>query len=228
MGNINVLVADDDKNIRELVKLYLQNEGYDVVEARNGENCIEEFGKQDFDLVLLDIMMPVLDGMQTLKEIRKSSNVPVIMLTARGETYDKILGLEFGADDYVVKPFDPKELMARVKAVIRRSTTYEPEENKVLEFKDLTININNYTVEFNGESLKLPPKEMELLYYLASKPNHVFTREQLLEQVWDFNYFGDSRTVDVHVKRLREKLPGNDQWSINTVWGVGYKFEVNE
>ncbi|MBQ3274662.1 MAG: response regulator transcription factor [Christensenellaceae bacterium] len=228
MGNINVLVADDDKNIRELVKLYLQNEGYDVVEARNGENCIEEFGKQDFDLVLLDIMMPVMDGMQTLKEIRKTSNVPVIMLTARGETYDKILGLEFGADDYVVKPFDPKELMARVKAVIRRSTTYEPEENKVLEFKDLTININNYTVEFNGESLKLPPKEMELLYYLASKPNHVFTREQLLEQVWDFNYFGDSRTVDVHVKRLREKLPGNDQWSINTVWGVGYKFEVNE
>ena len=228
MGNINVLVADDDKNIRELVKLYLQNEGYDVVEARNGENCIEEFGKQDFDLVLLDIMMPVMDGMQTLKEIRKTSNVPVIMLTARGETYDKILGLEFGADDYVVKPFDPKELMARVKAVIRRSTTYEPEENKVLEFKDLTININNYTVEFNGESLKLPPKEMELLYYLASKPNHVVTREQLLEQVWDFNYFGDSRTVDVHVKRLREKLPGNDQWSINTVWGVGYKFEVNE
>ena len=228
MGNRNVLVADDDKNIRELVKLYLQNEGYDVVEARNGENCIEEFGKQDFDLVLLDIMMPVMDGMQTLKEIRKTSNVPVIMLTARGETYDKILGLEFGADDYVVKPFDPKELMARVKAVIRRSTTYEPEENKVLEFKDLTININNYTVEFNGESLKLPPKEMELLYYLASKPNHVFTREQLLEQVWDFNYFGDSRTVDVHVKRLREKLPGNDQWSINTVWGVGYKFEVNE
>ena len=228
MGNINVLVADDDKNIRELVKLYLQNEGYDVVEARNGENCIEEFGKQDFDLVLLDIMMPVMDGMQTLKEIRKTSNVPVIMLTARGETYDKILGLEFGADDYVVKPFDPKELMARVKAVIRRSTTYEPEENKVLEFKDLTININNYTVEFNGESLKLPPKEMELLYYLASKPNHVFTREQLLEQVWDFNYFGDSRTVDVHVKRLREKLPGNDQWKINTVWGVGYKFEVNE
>ena len=228
MGNINVLVADDDKNIRELVKLYLQNEGYDVVEARNGENCIEEFGKQDFDLVLLDIMMPVMDGMQTLKEIRKTSNVPVIMLTARGETYDKILGLEFGADEYVVKPFDPKELMARVKAVIRRSTTYEPEENKVLEFKDLTININNYTVEFNGESLKLPPKEMELLYYLASKPNHVFTREQLLEQVWDFNYFGDSRTVDVHVKRLREKLPGNDQWSINTVWGVGYKFEVNE
>ena len=225
---INVLVADDDKNIRELVKLYLQNEGYDVTEARNGENCMEEFGKKEFDLVLLDIMMPVMDGMQTLKEIRKTSNVPVIMLTARGETYDKVLGLEFGADDYVVKPFDPKELMARVKAVIRRSTTYEPEENKVLEFKDLTINIDNYTVEFNGESLKLPPKEMELLYYLASKPNHVFTREQLLEQVWDFNYFGDSRTVDVHVKRLREKLPGNDQWNINTVWGVGYKFEVNE
>ena len=221
-----VLVADDDKNIRELVRLYLQNEGFSVTEARNGENCMEEFGKDDFDLVILDIMMPVMDGMQTLKEIRKTSNVPVIMLTARGETYDKVIGLELGADDYVVKPFDPKELMARVKAIIRRSTVSEP-ENNVLEFKDLTVNIDNYTVVYNGETIKLPPKEMELLYYLASKPNHVFTREQLLEQVWDFNYFGDSRTVDVHVKRLREKLPGNDQWSINTVWGVGYKFEVN-
>lgn len=225
MENINVLLADDDKNIRDMVRIYLQNEGYSVTDARNGEHCLQEFSSKHFDLVLLDIMMPVMDGMQVLREIRKTSNVPVIMLTARGETYDKVIGLELGADDYVTKPFDPKELMARVKAVIRRSSLPESEKN-VIEYKDIVINIDDYTVVYMGETIKLPPKEMELLYYLASKPNRVFTREQLLEQVWDFDYFGDSRTVDVHVKRLREKLPGNDSWSINTVWGVGYKFEV--
>lgn len=225
MEQIKILLADDDKNIRDMVRLYLQNEGYAVTDARNGEHCLEEFAKQDFDLILLDIMMPVMDGMQALREIRKTSNVPVIMLTARGETYDKVIGLELGADDYIVKPFDPKELMARIKAVIRRSNSAETDKH-ILEFKDLKINILDYSVEYQGKTLKLPPKEMELLYFLASKPNHVFTREQLLEQVWDFNYFGDSRTVDVHIKRLREKLPGNDQWQINTVWGVGYKFEV--
>ena len=225
LEQIKILLADDDKNIRDMVRLYLQNEGYAVTDARNGEHCLEEFAKQDFDLILLDIMMPVMDGMQALREIRKTSNVPVIMLTARGETYDKVIGLELGADDYIVKPFDPKELMARIKAVIRRSNSAETDKH-ILEFKDLKINILDYSVEYQGKTLKLPPKEMELLYFLASKPNHVFTREQLLEQVWDFNYFGDSRTVDVHIKRLREKLPGNDQWQINTVWGVGYKFEV--
>ena len=225
LEQIKILLADDDKNIRDMVRLYLQNEGYAVTDARNGEHCLEEFAKQDFDLILLDIMMPVMDGMQALREIRKTSNVPVIMLTARGETYDKVIGLELGADEYIVKPFDPKELMARIKAVIRRSNSAETDKH-ILEFKDMKINILDYSVEYQGKTLKLPPKEMELLYFLASKPNHVFTREQLLEQVWDFNYFGDSRTVDVHIKRLREKLPGNDQWQINTVWGVGYKFEV--
>lgn len=228
MENYNILLVDDDKNIRDMVKLYLNKEGYNVIEARNGQHGVEEFQKNNINLVLMDIMMPVMDGMQAVKEIRKTSNVPVIMLTARGETFDKVLALEIGADDYIVKPFDPKELMARVKAVIRRTVIASSSEKNVIEYEGLKIDMDDYSVIYNGEEIKLPPKELELLYYIASKPNKVFTREQLLEQVWDFNYFGDSRTVDVHIKRLREKLPGNDKWQIKTVWGVGYKFETSD
>ena len=228
MENYNILLVDDDKNIRDMVKLYLNKEGYNVIEARNGQHGVEEFQKNNIHLVLMDIMMPVMDGMQAVKEIRKTSNVPVIMLTARGETFDKVLALEIGADDYIVKPFDPKELMARVKAVIRRTVIASSSEKNVIEYEGLKIDMDDYSVIYNGEEIKLPPKELELLYYIASKPNKVFTREQLLEQVWDFNYFGDSRTVDVHIKRLREKLSGNDKWQIKTVWGVGYKFETSD
>ena len=208
-----------------MVRLYLQNEGYSVTDAKNGVECVEEFGRKNYDLILMDIMMPVMDGIKAVQEIRRQSNVPVIMLTAKGDTFDKVLALEIGADDYVVKPFDPKELMARIKAVIRR-TNAAPEDKKVVEYEDLLIDMDDYKVVYAGDTLKLPPKEMELLYYLAMRPNKVFTREQLLEQVWDFDYFGDSRTVDVHIKRLREKLPEGPGWQIKTVWGVGYKFEV--
>lgn len=228
MENYKILLVDDDKNIRDMVKLYLAKEGFSVIEARNGQHGVEEFEKNNISLVLMDIMMPVMDGMQAVKEIRKTSNVPVIMLTARGETFDKVLALEIGADDYIVKPFDPKELVARVKAVMRRTQIAATSEQNILEYEGLKINMDDYSVVYNGEDIKLPPKELELLYFLASKPNKVFTREQLLEQVWDFNYFGDSRTVDVHIKRLREKLPGNDKWQIKTVWGVGYKFETSD
>ena len=225
MEKQNILLADDDKNIRDMVRLYLQNEGYSVTDAKNGTECVEEFGRKNYDLILMDIMMPVMDGIQAVREIRRQSNVPVIMLTAKGDTFDKVLALEIGADDYVVKPFDPKELMARIKAVIRR-TNAAPEEKKAVEYEDLLIDMDDYKVVYAGDTLKLPPKEMELLYFLAMRPNKVFTREQLLEQVWDFDYFGDSRTVDVHIKRLREKLPEGPGWQIKTVWGVGYKFEV--
>ena len=225
MEKQNILLADDDKNIRDMVRLYLENEGYNVTEAKNGVECVEEFGRKSYDLILMDIMMPMMDGIKAVQEIRRQSNTPVIMLTAKGDTFDKVLALEIGADDYVVKPFDPKELMARIKAVIRR-TNAAPEEKKTVEFENLLIDMDDYKVVYNGETLKLPPKEMELLYYLAMRPNKVFTREQLLEQVWDFDYFGDSRTVDVHIKRLREKLPEGPNWQIKTVWGVGYKFEV--
>ena len=226
MDKQNILLVDDDKNIRALVRLYLQNEGYNVTDAKNGAECVEEFAKKSYDLVLMDIMMPIMDGIKAVQEIRKTSNVPVIMLTAKGDTFDKVLALEIGADDYVVKPFDPKELMARIKAVIRR-TNASQEEKRIIEYDGLVIDMDDYKVIYKEETLKLPPKEMELLYYLATRPNKVFTREQLLEQVWDFDYFGDSRTVDVHVKRLREKLPEGPNWQIKTVWGVGYKFEVN-
>lgn len=225
MEKQNILLVDDDKNIRDMVRLYLQNEGYNVTDAQNGAECLEEFGKRNYDLILMDIMMPVMDGINAMQEIRRHSNVPVIMLTAKGDTFDKVLALEIGADDYVVKPFDPKELMARIKAVIRR-TNASQDEKKVVEYEDLTIDMDDYKVVYKEECLKLPPKEMELLYFLATRPNKVFTREQLLEQVWDFDYFGDSRTVDVHIKRLREKLPEGSGWQIKTVWGVGYKFEV--
>ncbi|WP_066644581.1 response regulator transcription factor [Christensenella timonensis] len=224
MANQNILIIDDDKNIREVVKLYLRKEGYEVTEAADGAIGFDLFMGRPYDLVLLDIMMPVQDGIETMKKIREKSNIPVIMLTAKGDTFDKVLSLELGADDYVVKPFDPKELVARVKAVIRRST--QEEKTDVLEYTDLKIDIQNYQVIYRGKELQMPPKEIELLHFLAARPNKVFTRDQLLEQVWGFEYFGDSRTVDVHIKRLREKFDDNEPWQIKTVWGVGYKFEV--
>lgn len=220
----NILVIDDDKNIREVVKLYLRKEGYEVTEAADGAIGVDLFFGKQYDLVILDIMMPVQDGIETIKQIRAKSNVPVIMLTAKGETFDKVLALELGADDYIVKPFDPKELVARVKAVIRRST--QDEKTDILEYPNLKIDIQNYQVIYEGKELQMPPKEIELLHFLASRPNKVFTRDQLLEQVWGFEYFGDSRTVDVHIKRLREKFKDGEPWQIKTVWGVGYKFEV--
>jgi len=222
----NILVIDDDKNICEVIKLYLQKEGFKVSLAYDGEDGLAEFVRETPALVVLDIMMPRKDGWEVLKEIRKTSTVPVIMLTAKGETFDKVLGLELGADDYIVKPFDPKEFIARVKAVTRRASQQE-EENSSITFDDLDINISNYTVTYRGEAVEMPPKEIELLFFLASHPNKVFTREQLLQQVWDFEFFGDSRTVDVHIKRLRKKLfEQGETWEIKTVWGVGYKFEV--
>ena len=224
MAKQNILVIDDDKNIREVVKLYLRKEGYEVTEAADGAIGLDLFAGKPCGLVLLDIMMPAMDGMEVIKKIRAHSNVPVIMLTAKGETFDKVLALELGADDYVVKPFDPKELVARVKAVIRRAN--QEEKSEIIEYPDLRIDMQNYQVTYRGKELQMPPKEIELLHFLAARPNKVFTRDQLLEQVWGFEYFGDSRTVDVHVKRLREKFPEEEPWRIKTVWGVGYKFDV--
>ena len=222
----DILIVDDDKNICEVIKLYLQKEGYKVTLAYDGQAGVEAFERNAPALVVLDIMMPRKDGWEVLKQIRKSSAVPVIMLTAKGETFDKVLGLELGADDYIVKPFDPKEFIARVKAVMRRSNMQE-EENRQISYDDLLIDISNYTVSYKGAIVEMPPKEIELLFFLASHPNKVFTREQLLQQVWDFEFFGDSRTVDVHIKRLRKKLfDQGSNWEIKTVWGVGYKFEV--
>ncbi len=221
-----ILVVDDDRNICEVIKLYLQKEGFKVTLAHDGQAGIDAFEHSAPALVVLDIMMPRKDGWEVLKAIRKTSTVPVIMLTAKGETFDKVLGLELGADDYIVKPFDPKEFIARVKAVTRRAGMQE-EENKQIHYDDLTIDISNYTVTYKGEEVEMPPKEIELLYFLTSHPNKVYTREQLLQQVWDFEFFGDSRTVDVHIKRLRKKLyDQGPNWEIKTVWGVGYKFEV--
>lgn len=220
----NILVIDDDKNIREVVKLYLRKEGYEITEAADGAIGVDLFFGKQYDLVILDIMMPVQDGIETIKQIRAKSNVPVIMLTAKGETFDKVLALELGADDYIVKPFDPKELVARVKAVIRRSN--QEDKSDILEYPNLKIDMQNYQVMYEGKEVQMPPKEIELLYFLAARPNKVFTRDQLLEQVWGFEYFGDSRTVDVHVKRLREKFKDGEPWQIKTVWGVGYKFEI--
>ena len=222
-----ILVVDDDRNICELLKLYLENDGYTVFVANDGQEAVEMFQSKAPELVLLDIMLPKMDGWQVCREIRKTSNTPIIMLTAKGETFDKVLGLELGADDYVTKPFDAKEVMARVKAVLRRSDTKESNAEKEIVFPNLTINLSNYELKINGNIVEVPPKELELLYFLASNPNRVFTREQLLEEVWGFDYFGDSRTVDVHIKRLREKLEGVEaNWQLKTVWGVGYKFEV--
>ena len=226
MANEKILIADDDKNICELLRLYLAKEGYETVIANDGEAAVAAFEKEKPNMVLLDVMMPKMDGWEVCRRIRAADNTPVIMLTAKGETFDKVLGLELGADDYIVKPFDMKELVARIKAVIRRFQVAEAPE-KELVFPGLTINISQYTVTYMGKPLEMPPREIELLYFLASHPGMVFTREQLLEQVWGYDYFGDSRTVDVHVKRLREKVENvSDQWALKTVWGVGYKFEV--
>ena len=220
-----ILIVDDDENICEVIKMYLETTGYNVKVAHDGKAAKEEFVNFSPNLVVLDMMLPGIDGMEVLKWIRKDSNVPVIMLTAKGETFDKVLALEIGADDYVVKPFEPKELLARVKAVMRRYSGEEP-DNVVLNFPGLTIDANSYKVIYNGEEVKTPPKEFELLHYLASNKNKVFTRDQLLCEVWGYDYPGDSRTVDVHIMRLREKLNGGEDWQLETVWGVGYKFEV--
>ena len=225
-----ILVVDDDLNICELLKLYLENEGYTAYVANDGQAAVEMFNEKSPDLVLLDIMLPKMDGWQVCREIRKTSSVPIIMLTAKGETFDKVLGLELGADDYVTKPFDSKEVMARIKAVLRRAkgeSENSASEKKIVKYDKLEINIENYELKVDGKVIDTPPKELELIYHFASNPNRVYTRDQLLDEVWGFDYYGDSRTVDVHVKRLREKLEGvSDKWSLKTVWGVGYKFEV--
>lgn len=224
MVNIKVLVVDDDMNICDLVELYFEKEGYKVYKAHNGYDALNIFKEKEPDIVVLDIMMPKVDGYEVLKEIRKISQIPVILLSAKGETFDRVLGLELGADDYMVKPFDNKELVARVRAVLRR---YKPKaQNRSINFKDISINPDSYTVLYKEKSIDMPPKEFELAYFLASNYNKVFTRDQLLYKVWGYDYPGDSRTVDVHIKRIREKLKGNDKWVIKTVWGVGYKFEV--
>ena len=227
MPMLKILLVDDDPNIRQLVNLYLEKEGFEVTMAARGDEALKLFKESPPNLMLLDIMLPGMDGWQVCREVRKVSNIPIIMLTAKDETFDKVLGLELGADDYVVKPFDMKELVARIKAVSRRFQNSDTPD-KELVFPGLTININQYTVKYMGRELDMPPKELELLYFLASHPGMVFTREQLLEQVWGYDFFGDSRTVDVHVKRLREKLTEGERlgWMIKTVWGVGYKFEV--
>ena len=228
MSKEKILVVDDDVNICELLRLYIERDDYQVVIANDGEQAVEIFNREQPDLVLLDIMLPKMDGWQVCKEIRKTSNRPIIMLTAKGELFDKILGLELGADDYIIKPFEAKEVIARIHAVLRRTSTNEEKEKvKEINWDKLSINLTNDEVRVDGKYIDTPPKEMELLYYLASNPNKVFTRDQLLDKVWGFDYYGDSRTVDVHIKRLREKINGvSDQWSLKTVWGVGYKFDA--
>ena len=225
-----VLVADDDKNICELLRLYLVKEGFQVVLAGDGEEALARFSAENPDIILLDVMMPRLDGWQVCREIRKKSECPIIMITAKGETFDKVLGLELGAGDYVVKPFETKEIVARIKAVLRRTGKSAAENDiKEVSYDKLVVNMTKYELKVDGKVVDTPPKELELLYHLASNPNRVYTRDQLLDEVWGFEYYGDSRTVDVHVKRLREKLEGvSDKWTLKTVWGVGYKFEVKE
>ena len=227
MADIKIMVVDDDVNIGELLRLYLEKEGYDTVVMTDGAAALEAFDTAKPDLILLDVMMPRLDGWQVCREIRKKSQCPIIMITAKGELFDRVLGLELGADDYVVKPFEAKEVMARIKAVLRRSGISAEKKARIVEYDNLYINMENYELRVGGKVIDAPPKEMELIYHLAGNPNRVFTRDQLLDEVWGFEYYGDSRTVDVHVKRLREKLEGvSDQWTLKTVWGVGYKFEV--
>ncbi len=223
-----ILIVDDDENICELLNLYLKKDGFDTVIANDGKQAVEYAEKYSPNLILLDIMLPELDGWQVCREIRKKSEVPIIMLTAKGETFDKILGLELGADDYVTKPFDTKEVIARIKAVLRRSQeSLNQSKTDEVKYDKLIINLTNYELTVNGKTVDTPPKELELIYHLASNPNRVYTRDQLLDEVWGFDYYGDSRTVDVHVKRLREKLENvSEEWTLKTVWGVGYKFEV--
>ncbi len=229
MNNEKVLVVDDDLNICELLRLYLEKEGYNVTIANDGATAVKLFNQIQPDITLLDIMLPQLDGWQVLREVRKTSNKPIIMLTAKGEVFDKVLGLELGADDYVTKPFDTKEIIARIKAVLRRSSP-APAENslKLVEYDKLSINLSNYELIVDGKKVDAPPKELELLYHLASNPNRVYTRDQLLDEVWGFDFYGDSRTVDVHIKRIREKINNiSDKWELVTVWAIGYKFIVN-
>ncbi|EHI97061.1 two component transcriptional regulator, winged helix family [Clostridium sp. DL-VIII] len=221
-----VLIVDDDENISEVIDMYLKSSGYNTKVASNGKEAQELYLDYNPDIVLLDVMIPYMDGIDILKWIRKQKETPVIMITAKGDTFDKVLALEIGADDYIVKPFEPKELLARVKAVLRRYSS-DNIHNEIIKLSDLSIDSSSYKVMYNGEEVKMPPKEFELLYYLANNKNKVFTREQLLCEVWGYDYPGDSRTVDVHIKRLREKLSSGEQWEIQTVWGVGYKFEVN-
>ena len=214
-----IMIVDDDNNIAELISLYLTKECFECKIVNDGEEALSVFPSFQPNLILLDLMLPGMDGYQVCREIRHKSNVPIIMLSAKGEVFDKVLGLELGADDYMIKPFDSKELVARVKAVLRR---FQP----AVEYPDLIINLTNYSVIYQGMTIDMPPKELELLYFLASSPNQVFTREQLLDHIWGYEYIGDTRTVDVHIKRLREKIKDHPSWSISTVWGIGYKFEV--
>ena len=226
-----ILIVDDDNNIAELISLYLTKECYDTHIVNDGEEALAAFDSYGPNMILLDLMLPGIDGYQVCREIRTKSNVPIIMLSAKGEIFDKVLGLELGADDYIMKPFDSKELVARVKAVLRRYQPIKPVStpapaSKCVEYPDLTINLSNYSVIYKGVQVDMPPKELELLYFLAASPNQVFTREQLLDHIWGYEYIGDTRTVDVHVKRLREKIKDHKNWQLSTVWGIGYKFEV--
>ncbi len=231
VGKQKILIVDDDENIAELISLYLTKECFDTKIVYNGEDALTAFGTYSPNLVLLDLMLPGIDGYQVCREIRARSSTPVIMLSAKGEVFDKVLGLELGADDYIMKPFDSKEMVARVRAVLRR---YQPARNddagaekaKCVEYEGITINLTNYSVMCDGQHVEMPPKELELLYCLAASPNQVFTREQLLDRIWGYEYIGDTRTVDVHIKRLREKLKDHPHWSLSTVWGIGYKFET--
>ena len=230
MSNEKVLVVDDDTNICELLRLYLEKEGYAVSIANDGMSALQTFNRVQPDITLLDIMLPQLDGWQILREVRKTSNKPIIMLTAKGEVFDKVLGLELGADDYITKPFDTKEVIARIKAVLRRTgNTVEDSNVKKVEYDKLSVNLTKYELIVDGKKVDAPPKEMELLFHLASNPDRVFTRDQLLDEVWGFDFYGDSRTVDVHIKRIREKLANvSDKWELSTVWSVGYKFTTKE
>ena len=230
-----VLIVDDDANIAELISLYLTKECYETLIVYDGEEALRVFREFNPNIILLDLMLPGIDGYQVCRELRTSSQVPIIMLSAKGEIFDKVLGLELGADDYMIKPFDSKELVARVKAVLRRyhavplapaAPSVPEQQGDYVEYPNLIVNLTNYSVTYNNRSVEMPPKELELLYFLASSPNQVFTREQLLDQIWGYEYIGDTRTVDVHIKRLREKIKDNENWALSTVWGIGYKFEV--
>ena len=226
-----ILIVDDDNNIAELVALYLTKECFETKIVNDGEEALKQFHIFHPDLILLDLMLPGIDGYQVCREIRHTSDVPIIMLSAKGETFDKVLGLELGADDYIIKPFDSKELVARVRAVLRRFHVKSPSaapKEKCVSCPDLVINLTNYSVTYMGHQIDMPPKELELLYFLAASPNQVFTREQLLDHIWGYEYIGDTRTVDVHIKRLREKIKDNPNWALSTVWGIGYKFEVKD
>ena len=226
-----ILIVDDDNNIAELISLYLTKECFETKIVNDGELALKEFQTFRPNLILLDLMLPGIDGYQVCREIRHTSDVPIIMLSAKGETFDKVLGLELGADDYIIKPFDSKELVARVRAVLRR---FQPKQAAVVSdekcatYPDLIVNLTNYSVTYMGKQVDMPPKELELLYFLAASPNQVFTREQLLDHIWGYEYIGDTRTVDVHIKRLREKIKDNPNWALSTVWGIGYKFEVKD